>query len=114
MTTGYLKLAELAQAVEWTHPVSVTLEPNHEKYVRSATEAMSALSAAWPVQNGAHQIKAMRLCMLALQRQASQEVAREAFISAALEAGILSLGPHVNEPAASRAAFNLPDPQNHV
>lgn len=105
MTKGYLKLAELAQAVEWTHPVFVTLEPNHEKCVRSATDAMSALSGAWPVQSGAHQIKAMRLCMLALQRQASQEVAREAFISAALEAGIFSLGPHVNEPALSCAVI---------
>jgi hypothetical protein len=48
--------------------------------------------------------------MLALQRQTPQEVAREGFISAALEAGILSLGPHLDHAKLASAAVS----QEHV
>ncbi|MFN7023270.1 MAG: DUF982 domain-containing protein [Pseudorhizobium sp.] len=110
MNNGSSGPADPSHFVGWTHPVHVTLEPRTQTCVRSAEEAMRALAGAWPVRSGAHQTKAIRLCMLALQRQTSQEVAREGFISAALEAGILSLGPHFDHAKLGSAAV----PQEHV
>ena len=106
MNYGFSDPAELSYSAEWTHPVHVTLEPRTLTCVRSAEEAMSALSGTWPVRSGAHQTKAIRLCMLALQRQTPQEVAREGFISAALEAGVLYLGRIAINANIASAAFS--------
>lgn len=115
MNNGSSRPADLSHSAEWTYPVHVTLDPRTQTCVRSAEEAMRALSDAWPVQSGAHQTKAIRLCMLALQRQTPQEVAREGFISAALEAGVLYLGPLAINANIASAAFSpdIGDAQAH-
>lgn len=78
------------QVVEsyWQKPVTVRLQNGLEHTFLSVEESLDFLENEWPTRNGRHQDRAVDLCRAALNRMASTEVAREAFIAACIEAGM--------------------------
>jgi hypothetical protein len=72
----------------WTRSVDLALgRQGQVEKVRSTRHAVECLSR-WPVQRGNAYTEAIRACRAVLLRGAPRADAREAFVFAALEAGI--------------------------
>lgn len=72
----------------WTKSVYLqTGRPGELEKVRSTQQAAERLSR-WPDKHGEYYMEAVRVCRAVLVRGAPRRIAREAFILAALEAGI--------------------------
>lgn len=56
--------------------------------IESVQGALDFLASRWPADNEISQERAIKMCMLALQGQASGDVAREVFVEAAKQAGL--------------------------
>ncbi len=71
-------------------PVLVRIGHGSSEAVESASDAIHYLQNRWPHERGHHYQQAMRLCKEAAQGLLPTEVAREAFIAAAIEAYVLA------------------------
>lgn len=82
---------EIIQApfwVRWQVPVSVRTAGGAEEEVLGPEDALNCLTYRWPSDAGQHFDAARGKCLAVLRKRARCEEAREAFVSAALEAGI--------------------------
>jgi hypothetical protein len=74
--------------IPWHQPITVKLQNGVERRFTGAYDALDFLENEWPVRRGWHYDNAIRLCRAALARSMSTEVAKEAFVSACLEAAL--------------------------
>ena len=74
----------------WRHHVVLQWGDGRTERVSGPTAALRALEVKWPPQRGLHFITAKAACLGALNRKCSAELAREAFIAAAIEADLLA------------------------
>jgi hypothetical protein len=81
--------------IPWHQPITVKLQNAIEHRFTGAYDALDFLENEWPIRRGRHYDSAKGLCRAALNRTVATEVAREAFIAACLEAGLLwNVGHH--------------------
>jgi hypothetical protein len=73
----------------WATPLQVKLQSGLSRTFRSVNDARWFLENEWPIHHGAYYERALMYCRAAEQRQVSAEVAREAFLAACLEAGLV-------------------------
>ncbi|WP_409527848.1 DUF982 domain-containing protein [Rhizobium sp.] len=71
-------------------PVLVRIGHGSSEPVESASDAIHYLQNRWPHERGHHYQRAMLLCKHAAEGLVATEVAREAFIAAAIEAYVLA------------------------
>ena len=81
--------AETRTATRWLAPVWVRLGNGSPEPVRDPAEALEKLMFRWPPTRGRHYLSARTSCLAALNRQMANDLAREAFIRASLEAKLL-------------------------
>jgi hypothetical protein len=74
----------------WRAPVLVRIGFGSSEAVRSPTEAVDYLTSRWPHVESDHHRVALHKCRIASSGAIPGEVAREAFISAAIEAYVLA------------------------
>jgi len=72
----------------WRKPISVRLQNGLEHTFHSVQDTLDFLENEWPTKAGPHRDRATVLCRAALNRSGSSEAAREAVISACLEANM--------------------------
>lgn len=73
----------------WLTPVWIRTNNSSAEAVRGPAEALEKLMFRWPANRGRHYRSAKTSCMAALKQQLSNDLAREAFIRASLEAQLL-------------------------
>ena len=79
----------------WEKPITVRLQNGLEHTFHSLEDSLDFLENEWPTKFGIHHRRALDLCRGATVRMVATEAAREAFISACLEANmplVLNLG----------------------
>jgi hypothetical protein len=74
---------------QWNNAVSVRIGTGISDTISGPGEAFEALNNRWPGEHGPHYDEAKRLCSMAVGGTSSSEIAREAFIVAAVEASVL-------------------------
>ncbi|MDV4179925.1 DUF982 domain-containing protein [Rhizobium brockwellii] len=72
----------------WENPISIDLDSGERLVLRSPQDALYALVSDWPVKGGVHQQRAVDFCRAWLAGRMPAETVRQAFILAALEAGV--------------------------
>ncbi|WP_245304188.1 DUF982 domain-containing protein [Rhizobium aethiopicum] len=72
----------------WKKPISIDLDTGERLVLRSPQDALYALISDWPVNGGVHQQRAIDFCRAWLAGRMPAETVRQAFILAALEAGV--------------------------
>lgn len=73
----------------WSKGVELEIHgPGKYRNVLSTREAAELLLMNWPVEGGEAHLLARRACLAVLEGEEQPEVARQAFIKAAEEAGI--------------------------
>ncbi|ASY65162.1 hypothetical protein SJ05684_b41800 (plasmid) [Sinorhizobium sojae CCBAU 05684] len=78
----------LLNEIPWTIPLTVRLANGLTRTFTSVYEAVDFLENEWPLRKGERYERAVRTCRRALNRMTPAAVAREAFVSACLEAGM--------------------------
>jgi hypothetical protein len=74
----------------WSAPVELCVESgDHFESVRNCREALACLGARWPASHDETFASARKKCLMAIERKAGGEQARDAFIRAAKTAGLL-------------------------
>ncbi|PDT07628.1 hypothetical protein CO655_26205 [Rhizobium sp. M1] len=68
--------------------MSIDLDTGERLVLRSPQDALYALVSDWPVNGGVHQQRAIEFCRAWLAGRMPAETVRQAFILAALEAGV--------------------------
>lgn len=110
----------MLNSVRWLAPVMVSFLPSAERQFDCVHDALDYLEHEWPSPGGRHHRRARQLMRLALARQISAEEAREAFVAACIESGILGRGhieavarrqkkDAITQPSVPAAAFGLGD-----
>lgn len=79
----------LTYDIKWIAPIRVG--PHHEAatVVEGPKQALDVLNDNWPATGAKHHQAALRECNLACRQLGRSEKSREAFMAAALEAGVL-------------------------
>ncbi|WP_311043893.1 DUF982 domain-containing protein [Rhizobium binae] len=72
----------------WKKPISIDLDTGERLVLRSPQDALYALVSDWPINGGVHQQRAIDFCRAWLAGRMPAETVRQAFILAALEAGV--------------------------
>ncbi|MBA5804251.1 DUF982 domain-containing protein [Rhizobium sp. WYCCWR 11290] len=72
----------------WKKPISIDLDTGERMVLRSPQDALYTLVSDWPVKGGVHQQRAIDFCRAWLAGRMPAETVRQAFILAALEAGV--------------------------
>ncbi|NNU48264.1 DUF982 domain-containing protein [Rhizobium sp. WYCCWR 11279] len=72
----------------WKKPISIDLDTGERMVLRSPQDALYTLISDWPVKGGVHQQRAIDFCRAWLAGRMPAETVRQAFILAALEAGV--------------------------
>lgn len=72
----------------WPKPVTVRLQSGLERTFHSLEDSVEFMENEWPIKFGVHHRRALDLCRAAAARMVSSEAAREAFMSACLEASM--------------------------
>lgn len=73
----------------WSRPVTYEEdERGGYRTIASTEEAARALLLSWPVDEGKEYFEAQRICLAVLEGRQAPELAREAFLRAAAEAGV--------------------------
>lgn len=72
----------------WLVPLDVRMQNGIQRIFTGPYEALDFLENEWPMRRGQKYERAVRLCRGALNRTTPPAVAREAFVSACLEAGM--------------------------
>lgn len=75
--------------IKWISPIRVALFEDDVNVIEGPMQALSLLHDEWPTAGGKHHQVALQECKLACHELGKSERAREAFMAAALEAGIL-------------------------
>lgn len=76
-------------AILWDEPVQIELRKiGHYRVVTNTREAVECLMVRWPKNGGPAQAAARRICFDVLDGNLPPEAARQAFVDAAVEAGI--------------------------
>ncbi|MBZ9653571.1 DUF982 domain-containing protein [Phyllobacterium lublinensis] len=92
-------------------PVKLAITGQEFRVVRSVQEAWTLLAEQWPMRPGKAHHRALTICTIALQGRAGAEIAREALIGAAAEAGIyLSAGSQPQKDTSNLLRSSLPVP----
>ena len=89
--------------IPWQKPISVQLQNGTERQFLGAYDALDFLENEWPIRKGRHYQNTISLCRAALNRSVSPEVARESFMAACIEAGLVWTHAHPPALAASRS-----------
>ena len=77
----------------WTKPVTVeTAKLGKLRVIASTADAARFLLEQWPVDHGPLHLDAREACLAVLDGEKPAEFARDAFVAAAEEAGILVKG----------------------
>ncbi len=74
----------------WSGPVYVRIGHGSSETIDNAGSALRFLTLRWPTERGEKYNLACIVCANALERRASPEEAKEAFIAAAIEAYVLA------------------------
>lgn len=74
--------------VYWTVPLKVIMQNGLPRTFDSIYEALDFLEEEWPIKHGDEHWRAICECRSALNRQTSSAAAREAFLSACVEAAL--------------------------
>lgn len=85
------EIIEMTGEVRWGEPVWVRVGYGIPDAMRGPSQALAYLDTRWPAARGAAFHRARTGCVAALNRRASCEAAREAFLHAAGEARMLAL-----------------------
>ncbi|NEK33466.1 DUF982 domain-containing protein [Rhizobium leguminosarum] len=85
--------------------MSIDLDTGERLVLRSPQDALYALVSDWPVNGGVHQQRAIDFCRAWLAGRMPAETVRQAFILAALEAGVAI---NDDDEDGSEAAVNPP------
>ncbi|CAN7155391.1 DUF982 domain-containing protein [Rhizobium sp. LjRoot254] len=72
----------------WRKPITVRLQNGLQHTFHSLEDTIDFLEKEWPVKFGVHHRRALDLCRAAAKRMVATEAAREALISACLEANM--------------------------
>ncbi|WP_342588082.1 DUF982 domain-containing protein [Rhizobium esperanzae] len=72
----------------WKKSISIELDTGERLVLRSPQDALYALVSDWPINGGVHQQRAIDFCRAWLAGRMPAETVRQAFILAALEAGV--------------------------
>jgi hypothetical protein len=80
---------EVRTDVKWLAPVWIRIGTGAPEQVQTASAALEKLTYRWPHQRGRHYLSAKTCCLAALNGQMPADMAREAFIHAAIEAQML-------------------------
>ncbi|MBP2549644.1 hypothetical protein J2858_002567 [Neorhizobium galegae] len=74
----------------WSKPVAILIgEPPEETLITTTQAAAWAMIEDWPVEDGPALDRALAVCAAVDARKSKPEDARQAFVDAAVEAGIL-------------------------
>jgi hypothetical protein len=76
-------------AMNWKNSVSIRIGNGHTDIIRGPVDAIEALNNRWPAEHGPRYRQAKRLCGDAVACGSSDDIVRDAFIGAALEAKLL-------------------------
>jgi hypothetical protein len=79
-----------SNVIEWKTPVYVRIGHGASETINGPQQALNYLSMRWPAERGSRYSQAKAVCAGAVDRTVYSEVAREAFIAAAIEAYILA------------------------
>lgn len=74
----------------WVTPLYIRIGYGSSEKVEGPADALHYLAVRWPAERGKRYNLARVICADAVERRASVEEAREAFIAAAIEAHVLS------------------------
>lgn len=74
----------------WRHHVVLQWGDGRVERISGPSAALRAMEVKWPPHRGLHFVTAKAACIGALNRKCSAELAREAFIAAAIEADVLA------------------------
>jgi len=87
---------------EWKVPIEVQLGSMYSfQLIARIEHAAEALAYRWPVSGGAKWLNAMRKCLDALEGKTTDDIARKAFIAAAVDANVSVRPWQRNLPQAS-------------
>ena len=93
--------------VKWMAPIRVGSHHNATTVVDGPMQALDILNDNWPTTGAKHHQSALRECNLACRQLGHSEKSREAFMAAALEAGVLLFAQR-EERTGARAGKHLP------
>lgn len=85
---------------KWKTPVELTLDSAGHQTVHGPYAAAMLLVISWPTKNGTERERAERICLNAVDEPTEAEDAREAFLAAIEEAGLMLDSPGSNPLAA--------------
>ncbi|WP_244564781.1 DUF982 domain-containing protein [Rhizobium sullae] len=76
--------------IYWSAPVNVRVGNGFSEAIFGPETALDYLEHRWPTRNGPHYFDALRICRAAVDRREPPDFARDAFIAAGIEAGMLA------------------------
>lgn len=79
--------------IKWIAPMKIGRQHGAATSVEGPMQALEVLNDHWPTSGGKHHQLALRECALACKHLGRAEASREAFMAAALEAGVLIFAP---------------------
>ena len=86
--------------IPWNVPLSVRLQSGSLRLFTSVHDALDFLENEWPTHSGQGYECALARCRGALKRATPAAVAREAFVGACLEAGMIPTAVATNRPVS--------------
>jgi hypothetical protein len=81
---------DLVGSVPWRSPVLIRIGHGSSEAVNNPADALHYMIHRWPQDRGNHYANVMRECKKAAEGLVAGEVAKEAFIAAAIEAYVLA------------------------
>lgn len=84
-----MRTVGFSDAEIWNLPIRVELEAGFFDVVAGPRDALDCLTSDWPVWVGVHRRRAIEFCRATLAGKLPSENARQAFLLAAFEAGVL-------------------------
>jgi hypothetical protein len=83
------QIIEVDFRVNWRNPVHVRAADGFRERIYGPDDALECLNHRWPAEKGPFYYEAKHRCIAALCKRASAELARDRFVDAARETGIL-------------------------
>ncbi|MEZ2131355.1 MULTISPECIES: DUF982 domain-containing protein [unclassified Sinorhizobium] len=84
------EVIEVDFSVQWSTPVYVRTTEGFRETISGPEDALDCMTKRWPaITKGPCYYAAKRECMAAIRKRASVSAARESFVSAGIEAGLL-------------------------
>lgn len=101
----------LAYDIKWIAPMKIGAHHGSATTVEGPMQALAILTDNWPTTGRKHHEAALRECALACRQLGRSEKSREAFMAAALEAGVLVFAAPTHKTGAQavkRPLYELP------